>query len=79
MFLRDDLSKLLQKSGFPLRKWASNDATIVPVNSDDKASTHMSLKPNGALKTLGIEWNSQKDSIFSELKLSDDSKQVIKW
>ena len=36
VFLRDDLTKLLQKGGLSLRKWASNDATIVPENLDNR-------------------------------------------
>ncbi|XP_033221053.1 uncharacterized protein LOC117175454 [Belonocnema kinseyi] len=77
-FLRNDLSKLLEKGGFPLRKWASNDPTLlsdVPVNPSD---THMSLDPKSTIKTLGIQWNPRQDFIFYSVNLSDCPKQVTK-
>ncbi|XP_033218069.1 uncharacterized protein LOC117173539 [Belonocnema kinseyi] len=60
-FLRDDITAFLQKGGFPLRKWASNDPSLVPENSDNFTSTHMSLDPNANIKTLEIHWNSFRD------------------
>ena len=62
--LRDDLIMLLNKGGFPLRKWAENDPSLFPKDSDRSPNTHMGLDPNSAIKTLGIHWNSLKDSIL---------------
>ncbi|XP_033222715.1 uncharacterized protein LOC117176570 [Belonocnema kinseyi] len=77
-FLRDDITALLQKGGFPLRKWASNDSLLVPENSDNSTSTHMSLDPNATIKTLGIHLNSLPDSIFYQINLSEFSNVVTK-
>ena len=38
----------------------------------------MSFDSNCAVKTLGIQWNSQKNSIFYKVNLSDHSKHVTK-
>ena len=76
-FLRDDLIHLLQKGGFPLRKWESNDPSLVPECSTT-STTHMSLDPNSTVKTLGIQWNSRKDTIFYSVNLSYCPKQVTK-
>ena len=40
-------------------KWASNNPTLVPEDSENPLSSHMSLNPNHAIKTLGIHWNSK--------------------
>ena len=53
-FLRDELIALLRKGGFPLRKWASKDQTLVPENSANPPSCHMPLDSNPTIKTLGI-------------------------
>ena len=69
VFFRDDLAKLLQKGGLLLRKWASNDATIVPENSDDKATNHMSLNPSLRSKNLrhSVEFSKRFDLLKSKL------------
>ena len=77
-FLRDDITALLQKGGFPLRKWASNDPSLVPENSDDSTNTHLSLDRNANIKTLGIHWNPLRDSIFYKINLSDFSNVITK-
>ncbi|XP_076549204.1 uncharacterized protein LOC143306713 [Osmia lignaria lignaria] len=77
-FLRDDLIALLQKGGFPIRKWASNDPSLVPENSDNSSSTHMSLDPNATIKTLGIHWNSREDIIFYKVNTPNLVKTVTK-
>ncbi|CAK9809183.1 hypothetical protein ANTQUA_LOCUS5922, partial [Anthophora quadrimaculata] len=77
-FLRDDLITLLQRGGFPIRKWASNEPSLIPETAGTSASGHQSLDPNSAVKTLGIHWNSRKDTIFYEVNISDHSKLVTK-
>ncbi|CAK9799185.1 hypothetical protein ANTPLA_LOCUS1922 [Anthophora plagiata] len=77
-FLRDDLIALLQKGGFPIRKWASNDPSLVPENSGNPACTHMSLDPTSAVKTLGIYWNSREDVIFYKVNSPESSRPVTK-
>ena len=54
-FLRRDLSQLLEKGGFPLRKWASNDPNLVSDVSVHPWDTHMSLDPDSYIITLGIQ------------------------
>ncbi|XP_015437138.1 PREDICTED: uncharacterized protein LOC107192408, partial [Dufourea novaeangliae] len=77
-FLRDDLIALLQKVGFSIRKWSSNDPSVVPGTSENSSSTHMSLDPHATVKTLGIHWNSHEDIIFYKVNSSDSFKTVTK-
>ncbi|XP_033229232.1 uncharacterized protein LOC117180818 [Belonocnema kinseyi] len=79
-FLRDDLLKLLKNGGFNLRKWASNDPNLVSEYPENPDSTHMSLDPGAAVKTLGIQWSSREDTLFYSLKTSDSSKKAgVDW
>lgn len=65
-FLQQDLTVLLEKGGYPIRKWASNDPSLVPQNSNHLSNDHLYLDLNSSIKTLGIHWNSQKDCDFSK-------------
>ena len=56
-FLTNDLMQLLKKGGFTLRKWASNEPSLMVDNSFDPTVTHMSLDRNSSIKTLGIQWD----------------------
>ncbi|XP_076763724.1 uncharacterized protein LOC143431095 [Xylocopa sonorina] len=75
--LRDELIALLQKGGFPLRKWNSNDRSLIP-ETEISSNSHLSLDPNNAVKTLGIHWNSHKDVIFYKVTLPESSRVVTK-
>ena len=78
ILLRDELIALLEKGCFPLRKWASNDLSLVPESSGGSINTHMSLDPNSVVKTLGIQWNTRRDSIFYKVDMSSFSNVVTK-
>ena len=78
ILLRDDLIALLRKGCFPLRKWASNDPSLIPESSGGPVNTHMSLDPNSTVKTLGIQWKSRRDSIFYKVDMSSLSNVVTK-
>lgn len=76
--LRDDLMSLLNKGGFSLRKWASNDSRLVN-NLDNKSNDSLiSLKSIELIKTLGIAWLPSKDLIIYSIKNSISNKQITK-
>ena len=77
-FLRRDLSQLLEKGAFPIRKWASNEPSLFSDVSVQPSDTHMSLDPDSNIKTLGIQWNPREDFIFYSVNLLDFQKQVTK-
>ena len=76
--LRKELMKLLEKGGFPLRKWASNDPTLVSDVSVNPSDTYMSLNPDSTIKTFGIQWNPREDFICYSVNLASFPKQVTK-
>ncbi|XP_057339521.1 uncharacterized protein LOC130677020 [Microplitis mediator] len=62
--LRNELNEILKKGGFNLRKWASNEPSLLYNCDEHPVTTHMSLDPDTAIKTLGIHWNAREDNIF---------------
>ncbi|XP_053597352.1 uncharacterized protein LOC106694272 [Microplitis demolitor] len=78
--LRDELNEILKKGGFNLRKWASNEPSLLYKCDEHPVTTHMSLDPGTSIKTLGIHWNAREDSIFCSVnvcKLKTVTKRSI--
>ncbi|XP_039965292.1 uncharacterized protein LOC120777820 [Bactrocera tryoni] len=63
---RDELISALKTPGFALRKWTSNDPHILKgLPQDHLLETEtLNLSEPENTKTLGIRWNSKKDSFF---------------
>ncbi|XP_055604343.1 uncharacterized protein LOC129752593 [Uranotaenia lowii] len=59
---RMQLTRLLQK-GFPIRKWASNESSVLrAVPPNDRASElALDLEPDPTIKTLGLKWQCRSD------------------
>ncbi|XP_028417205.1 uncharacterized protein LOC114541488 [Dendronephthya gigantea] len=73
--LQSECSKLMEKGGFVLTKWASNSATVMEnIPEKDRAtSTVISSKQSehdekmsDLLKALGVAWNTRKDIFLFE-------------
>ena len=62
---RDQLIELLKKGDFRLRKWASNDTTLLSeldlFPADHGLATHKVLQNDEHLKVLEILWNPKLD------------------
>ncbi|XP_048483631.1 uncharacterized protein LOC119692124 [Plutella xylostella] len=58
-----DIEKILQKGGFILQKWCSNDVDFLKQFEPSKISTHVNIKfgIDGIIKTLGLIWNMGED------------------
>ncbi|XP_055522910.1 uncharacterized protein LOC129717092 [Wyeomyia smithii] len=61
--LRTELSELLAKGGFPLRKWTSNQLSVLKGLSSEEIGTQSSIKfdTNETVKALGISWEPESD------------------
>ncbi|XP_062710264.1 uncharacterized protein LOC134288685 [Aedes albopictus] len=74
--LRGELSELLEKGGFVLRKWASNRLEVLQGLEKDQIATHSSLEfyPNESIKALGIRWEPESDQLRfdSQVQPRDD-------
>ncbi|XP_055633490.1 uncharacterized protein LOC129773857 [Toxorhynchites rutilus septentrionalis] len=63
---RRQMTHLLRRGGFTMRKWATNDPTVlkdIPVAERASLSTHH-FAPEASLKTLGVRWHVSED-LFS--------------
>ncbi|XP_062539284.1 uncharacterized protein LOC134207594 [Armigeres subalbatus] len=61
--LRNELSELLKKGGFELRKWTSNHLEVLHGLNADQIGTQSPLQfgPDETVKTLGISWEPKND------------------
>ena len=66
--LRRDISELMKKGGFHIRKWASNSVKVMETIPQGECAPEMIVdidkKDQGTLKTLGIAWDTQTDCLF---------------
>ena len=61
--IQSQISKLLRRGGFPIRKWTSNSCNIMnEIPKELHETGDWLLNPETTLKTLGLIWNPQKDS-----------------
>ncbi|XP_065084474.1 uncharacterized protein LOC135706749 [Ochlerotatus camptorhynchus] len=69
--LRTELNELLKKGGFKLRKWTSNQLSVLSGLSSDEIGTQSSIKfeANETVKALGISWESESDNLHFDFKI----------
>ena len=66
--IKTEISQCLQKGGFQLRKWASNNPSLLPNTSAHSAE--INLDKEGLSKTLGVIWNCISDHIKYSINLT---------
>ena len=76
--LRDNLIKLLQKGGFNLRKWASNNSDLTKNLVSEDPNSFMSLDPSETVKALGLHWDAVNDLIVYTVNLPDPTESITK-
>ncbi|GFU76014.1 DUF1758 domain-containing protein [Trichonephila clavipes] len=62
--LVSQIIELMKKGGFPIRKWASNESSVLESLPPELRSSSRSLhiEDNHLMKILGIIWNSKEDT-----------------
>ncbi|XP_058809539.1 uncharacterized protein LOC131674714 [Phymastichus coffea] len=69
--IRDEMIQLLARGGFTIRKWASNHPSALD-NIDKKIfDLDCGIQGNPIKKTLGIVWDSQRDTFMYSVDLED--------
>ncbi|CAK9827685.1 hypothetical protein ANTRET_LOCUS5354 [Anthophora retusa] len=66
--LRNELIDLLQQAGLSIRQWASNTPTLLQGLPEGHVNVKLQSHDDKTLKTLGVAWNSQQDSIVYAVK-----------
>ena len=70
LLLQQQLTKLFSFGGFVLRKWNSNDLSVlreIPEELRDSREVHTFTEDNQYSKTLGIEWNIASDRLHLDV------------
>ena len=79
MQMQRELSKLLTSGGFQLTKWLSNSREVlesIPASERARGSTDLGLQHLPAEKTLGVIWDSEKDTL--SFQVNNTEAQAIK-
>lgn len=64
VFLRNQLTQLLECGGLKIRQWASNDPRALKGLETESINKHLLLQDTTTIKTLGIKWDSSHDTII---------------
>ncbi|XP_045534341.1 uncharacterized protein LOC123721079 [Papilio machaon] len=78
--LAHEITTILEKGGFQLRKWSSNNIQFLQSIEENKRSANVKIDMNldGTIKALGITWNLNADSFEYSLSLSQIGKSITK-
>ncbi|KAL1448490.1 hypothetical protein WDU94_002724 [Cyamophila willieti] len=66
--LKEELTSLMGKGGFELRKWASSHLEVLADLPGDMCESVHSLGDTDSLKVLGAQWSPSSDSFFYSVK-----------
>lgn len=74
------ITNILQRGGFELQKWASNDSEFLKSIDAKKVTTkvNIDLKLDGTIKTLGLSWSLEKDEFHYQLHLEPVPTSITK-
>ncbi|XP_070170444.1 uncharacterized protein [Polyergus mexicanus] len=76
--LRDEIIELLRRGGFHLRKWCSNEPSILEGSIEKSIDPHLYLRDFETQKTLGVYWHPRKDSLVHIMKPFNEQQQTTK-
>ena len=74
----DGLLSIMKAGGLNLRQWASNEPALITELQGAKTDSLLCLNLDETVKTLGIFWNAQRDSIAYSVSISTISSRVTK-
>ncbi|XP_011858514.1 PREDICTED: uncharacterized protein LOC105556056 [Vollenhovia emeryi] len=66
--IRDETIALLERGGFSIRQWASNDTRVIDDLSSNALHANFVFNVDPAVKTLGITWNTRDDKMYYSVR-----------
>ncbi|XP_043263445.1 uncharacterized protein LOC122403778 [Colletes gigas] len=76
--LRNHLTQLLRIAGLNIRQWASNHQSLLRGLPQQDINKRLHLGESSTIKTLGVVWNSENDSITYAVKITNSASLVSK-
>ncbi|XP_065076831.1 uncharacterized protein LOC135700290 [Ochlerotatus camptorhynchus] len=78
--LRREITELLKREGFRLRKWSSNSQAVLEGVPEDDLATQScrSFDPEETIKTLGISWEPSTDQFRFSINVSMKEGPITK-
>ncbi|XP_063994322.1 uncharacterized protein LOC135171624 [Diachasmimorpha longicaudata] len=76
--IQRELIECLKRGGLNIRQWASNDPELLRHLPKESINQKLFINDNKTLKTLGVFWNSETDTINYSHKISSEKKPVTK-
>lgn len=67
--LKHEISSMLSAHGFNLRKWASNDMSILESDREENQGSEHFIAKDASHKTLGVQWQSDSDTLHYKINL----------
>lgn len=76
--IQKQLIDMLSGAGLTLRKWSSNDQTLIDsLSSSDLNQTTMHFTNDGMTRALGVQWNPTTDTFSFTNKIQLDNKNQL--
>lgn len=75
---RQEVTELLRQGGLNIRQWASNDPRLLAGLPENAIHKRLQLDDGSTLKTLGVFWDAQTDSIVYTVKPVAQNKAATK-
>ncbi|XP_058128358.1 uncharacterized protein LOC131291530, partial [Anopheles ziemanni] len=77
--LRSELSDLLSKGGFDLRKWTSNRLEVLSGLAEDQLGTKSALQfdSHETVKALGVSWKPESDTLHFDCPIQAPSDEEV--
>lgn len=76
--LRDEIIELLNRGGFHLRKWCSNEPSILEDSIEKSIDPHLYLRDFETQKTLGVYWHPRNNSLVHIVKPFKEQQRTTK-
>ncbi|KAE9521541.1 hypothetical protein AGLY_018067, partial [Aphis glycines] len=76
--LRDEVILIMKKAGMTLRKWSSNEPSIVSCMSDKENSNGCIFEEESITKILGLYWNANGDVLQYKVKEYNENTTISK-
>ncbi|XP_018357524.1 PREDICTED: uncharacterized protein LOC108757561 [Trachymyrmex cornetzi] len=74
IIIRDETRAILSKAGFHLRKWASNEETVLEGIPDSASELILDVQEDTILSALGLQWNAKNDEFQFGINTNKQSK-----